>query len=74
MADNEVKRDPDTGRRLTPEEARAQDEAQGQPEDGSILLTNDSGSVKRVTPEEWGNEERQAELLRDGWKQIGESE
>lgn len=74
MADNEVKRDPDTGRRLTSDEARAQDEAQGQPEDGSVLLTNDSGNTKRVSQDEWGNQERQAELLRAGWKEMGESE
>lgn len=66
----EVKRD-DDGRRMSPDEARAQDEAQGEPEDGRIMLTNDSGEVKRVTEEEWGNEVRQAELLKQGWKVVG---
>jgi hypothetical protein len=69
-----AKRDEETGRRLSPEEVRAQDEAKGQPEDGSIMLTNDSGNVKRVPPEEWENEERQAQLLRDGWKEMRQDE
>lgn len=69
----EVKRD-ESGKRMSPEESRAQDEAQGKPESGQILLTNDSGEVKRLDPEEWENEERQAELMKQGWKELGGEE
>jgi hypothetical protein len=58
-------------RRLSVDEQRAQDEADGEADDGRIILTNDSGEIKKVAPEEWENEERQAELLRDGWKEMG---
>lgn len=67
----EAQRD-DTGKRMSPEEIRAQNEGTGELEDGRILLTNDSGEVKKVTEEEWGNEERQAELLKQGWHVVGE--
>lgn len=52
-------------------EQTAEDEAQGETADGRIILTNDSGHVKKVTAEEWDNEERQAELLKAGWKVMG---
>jgi hypothetical protein len=67
----EVKRDETTGRRLSPQETRAQDEARGDPADGTIMLTNDSGEVKRVPVAEWDNEAYQAQLLQKGWKEIG---
>lgn len=57
-------------RRLSVDEQRAQDEAQGGNED-QVMLTNDSGEVKKLSAEEWENEERQAELLKQGWKVIG---
>lgn len=70
---SDAKRD-DSGKRMTPDEARAQDEATGDLEDGRLLLTNDSGEVKRVNAEEWGNEEFQADLLKKGWRPVGDEE
>jgi hypothetical protein len=61
-------------RKRSIDEQRAEDLAQGEPEDGSIVLTNDSGEIKRVTPEEWDNEEFQADLLKKGWKVLGAEE
>lgn len=51
---------------------RAQDEAGGMTKDGRIMLTNDSGEVKRVTQEEWFNEISQAVLIAEGWRVIGD--
>ena len=61
-------------RKLTHDEQVAEDEAHGDLPDGKIMLVNDSGNVKKVDPEEWDNEERQAELLRQGWKVVGEDD
>lgn len=61
-------------RRKSVDEQRAEDEAQGESKDGRVMLTNDSGEVKRVTPDEWDNEEFQADLLKKGWHVFGEDE
>lgn len=64
----------ESGRRLSPDEQRARDEATGDLPDGKVMLTNDSGNVKKIDAEEWENEERQAQLLKEGWKEVGGSE
>lgn len=54
-------------KRKEEDQSDAAREARG--EGDRVVLTNDSGNVKRLTNEEW--EAQRDMLLADGWKELG---
>lgn len=47
-------------------------EAEARGEGDLVILTNDSGEVKKLSPDEW--EESKAMLYEKGWRVLGEKD
>lgn len=51
-------------------EEREKREAEARGESDMVQLTNDSGHVKKLTPEDY--EAQKETLLREGWRELGQ--